>query len=77
MFGNLTETVRRTHRNCQKNLPEASKTKMEVFIERFWLDLAEEFYPSFKTTKNGNYQLPSGPGLGMDFNPLLINKFKV
>ena len=55
----------------------ASKTKMDVFIERFWLDLAEEFYPNFKTTKNGNYQLPDGPGLGVDFNPILIDKFKV
>ena len=50
---------------------------MDVFIERFWLDLAEEFYPNFKTTKNGNYQLPDGPGLGVDFNPILIDKFKV
>ena len=32
------------------------------------VDLAEEFYPGFKTTKNGNYQLPDGPGLGMEFN---------
>ena len=55
----------------------ASITKMEVFIERFWLDLAEEFYPNFKIAKNGKYQLPEGPGLGMEFNPQLIQKFKV
>ena len=55
----------------------ASITKMEVFIERFWLDLAEEFYPCFKIAKNGKYQLPEGPGLGMEFNSELIKKFKV
>ncbi len=55
----------------------ASLTKMEVFIERFWLDLAEEFYPDFKSTKNGKYHLPDGPGLGIEFNLDLIKKFKV
>ncbi len=55
----------------------ASKTKLEVFIERFWLDLAEEFYPNFKTAKNGNYTLPEGPGLGIEFNEKIISKYKV
>ena len=55
----------------------ASTSNMEIFIERFWLDLAEEFYPGFKTAKNGVYNLPEGPGLGMDINENLISKFKV
>ena len=59
------------------SLQLASITKMEVVIERFWLDLAEEFYPGFKIAKNGKYQLPEGPGLGMEFNSELIKKFKV
>ena len=36
-----------------------------------------EFYPGFKTAKNGVYNLPEGPGLGMDINENLISKFKV
>ena len=55
----------------------ASTSNREIFIERFWLDLAEEFYPGFKTAKNGVYNLPEGPGLGMDINENLISKFKV
>jgi L-alanine-DL-glutamate epimerase-like enolase superfamily enzyme len=55
----------------------ASLTNKETFIERFWLDLAEEFYPGFVNTKNGKYLLPDGHGLGYDINEKLINKFKV
>jgi D-galactarolactone cycloisomerase len=55
----------------------ASSTKLEVFIERFWLNLKEEFYPDFKTTRNGKYLLPSGPGLGLEFNEKIISKYSV
>jgi len=55
----------------------ASITTLDTFIERFWLDLAEEFYPDFKVAKNGKYQLPNGPGLGLEFNEKIISKYKV
>ena len=55
----------------------ASTSNMEIFIERIWLDLAEEFYPGFKIAKNGVYNLPEGPGLGMEINENLISNFKV
>ena len=39
----------------------ASLTNKETFIERFWLHLAEEFYPGFTNTKNGKYSLATLP----------------
>ena len=55
----------------------ASQFKHETYIERFYLDLYEEFYPEFKKTKDGFYLLPDGPGLGMDFDESIIRKFKI
>ena len=55
----------------------AAITRLDTFIERFWLDLAEEFYPGFTNAKNGKYLLPDGHGLGYDIDIKLINKFKV
>ena len=54
-----------------------SQFKHETYIERFYLDLYEEFYPEFKKTKDGFYLLPDGPGLGMDFDESIIRKFKI
>ena len=59
------------------SLHVASLTNKETFIERFWLDLAEEFYPGFTEAKNGKYLLPDGHGLGYDIDEKLINRFKV
>ena len=55
----------------------ASQTSFETYIERYFLDLAEDFYPEFKSTNNGTYKLPNGPGLGMDFDEKIIDKFRV
>ena len=50
----------------------AAITKLDTFIERFWLDLAEEFYPGFTNAKNG--KKPDGYE---NIDIKLINKFKV
>lgn len=55
----------------------ASQFKQDTYIERFYLDLYEEFYPEFKKTKDGFYLLPDGPGLGVDFNEDIIKKYKI
>ena len=55
----------------------ASQFKQDTYIERFYLDLYEEFYPEFKKTKDGFYLLPDGPGLGMDLDESVIKKFKI
>ena len=54
----------------------ASQFKQDTYIERFYLDLYEEFYPEFKKTKEGFYVLPEGPGLGLNFDENIIKKFK-
>ena len=59
------------------SLHVAALTNLETFIERFWLDLAEEFYPGFKFSNNGMYALPNGHGLGYDINEELLDKFKI
>ena len=55
----------------------ASQTSLETYIERYYLDLAEEFYPEFRSANNGTYKLPNGPGLGLDFEEKKIDKFIV
>ena len=55
----------------------ASQFKQDTYIERFYLDLYEEFYPEFKKTNDGFYLLPDSPGLGMDFDESIIKKFKI
>lgn len=55
----------------------ASLTNVETFIERFWLELAEEFYPDFKFAKDGLYDLPEGNGLGFELDEKALNKYKV
>ena len=59
------------------SLQLAAITEKQTFIERFWLELEEEFYPDFKAAKNGKYFLPEGPGLGLDFDEKLLSKYKV
>ena len=59
------------------SLQLASSTKLEVVIERFLLNLKEEFYPDWETTRNGKYLLPSGPGLGLGFKEKIISKYSV
>ena len=55
----------------------ASQTSLETYIERYYLDIVEEFYPEFKSTSTGTYKLPNSPGLGLDFDEKIIDKFKV
>jgi len=55
----------------------ASQTSLETYIERYYLDLVEDFYPEFTSAKNGTYKLPNGPGLGLHFDEKKINKFIV
>ena len=51
--------------------------KNETYIERFYLDLEQEFYPDFKKVLNGMYKLPSGPGLGMEFDNKILSKYEI
>ncbi len=55
----------------------AALIKNDTFIERFYLDIEQEFYPEFKKPINGKYKLPSGPGLGMEFDHKIISKYEV
>ncbi len=55
----------------------AAISNQDIFIERFWLNLAEEFYPGFVNAKNGMYYLPDGNGLGYDIEDKIINRFRV
>jgi D-galactarolactone cycloisomerase len=55
----------------------ASQFKQDTYIERFYLDLYEEFYPEFNKTNDGFYLLPDSPGLGVDFNEDIIKKYKI
>lgn len=59
------------------SLHVSALTKQDVFIERFWLDMVEEFYPEFRHANNGVYSLPDGYGLGYEIDENLINKFIV
>ncbi|MDA1197527.1 MAG: mandelate racemase/muconate lactonizing enzyme family protein [Proteobacteria bacterium] len=55
----------------------AALMKNETYIERFYLDLEQEFYPDFKKVLNGMYKLPSGPGLGMEFDNKILSKYEI
>ena len=55
----------------------ASLMKKETYIERFYLDIDQEFYPVFKKADNGKYKLPEGPGLGIDFDYNKFSKYEV
>ena len=55
----------------------AALMKKDTYIERFYLDIEQEFYPGFKKTLNGMYKLPTGPGLGMDFDYKKLSKYEV
>jgi len=51
--------------------------KNETYIERFYLDIDQEFYPNFKRALNGKYKLPSGPGLGIDLDYKKLSKYEI
>ena len=51
-----------------KHFTISSINEKETYIERFYLDIDEEFYPNFKKALNGKYNLPKGPGLGIDLD---------
>ena len=55
----------------------ASLMKKETYIERFYLDIDQEFYPNFKRALNGKYKLPSGPGLGIDLDYNKLSKYEI
>ena len=55
----------------------ASLMKKDTYIERFYLDIDQEFYPFFKKADNGKYKLPEGPGLGIDFDYNKLSKYEV
>ena len=55
----------------------ASLMKKETYIERFYLDIDQEFYPNFKKALNGKYKLPSGPGLGIDLDYNKLSKYEI
>ena len=55
----------------------ASLMKNETYIERFYLDIDQEFYPNFKRALNGKYKLPSGPGLGIDLDYKKLSKYEI
>jgi L-alanine-DL-glutamate epimerase-like enolase superfamily enzyme len=55
----------------------AALMKKDTYIERFYLDIEQEFYPGFKKTLNGMYKLPTGPGLGMDFDYKKLSKYEI
>ena len=49
----------------------------DTYIERFYLDIEQEFYPGFKKALNGMYKLPTGPGLGIDFDYKTLSKYEI
>ena len=55
----------------------AALMKRETYIERFYLDINEEFYPNFNKTINGKYKLPTGPGLGIDLDFKRLSKYEL
>ena len=55
----------------------ASLMEKETYIERFYLDIEEEFYSNFKEALNGKYKLPSGPGLGIDLDYNRLSKYEI
>ena len=55
----------------------AALMKKETYIERFYLDIEEEFYPNFKKALNGKYNLPKGPGLGIDLDYKRLSKYEI
>ena len=55
----------------------ASLMEKDTYIERFYLDIDQEFYPNFKRALNGKYKLPSGPGLGIDLDYNKLSKYEI
>ena len=55
----------------------AALMKKETYIERFYLDIDQEFYPDFKKASDGKYKLPSGPGLGIDLDYRKLSKYEI
>jgi len=37
----------------------ALQTSLETYIVRYYLDIAEVFYPEFRSVNNGTYKLPT------------------
>ena len=55
----------------------AALMEKDTYIERFYLDIDQEFYPNFKRALNGKYKLPSGPGLGIDLDYNKLSKYEI
>jgi len=55
----------------------AALMQRDTYIERFYLDIDQEFYPNFKKTINGKFKLPTGPGLGIDFDYKKLSKYEI
>ena len=55
----------------------AALMEKDTYIERFYLDIDQEFYPNFKRALNGKYKLPSGPGLGIDLDFNKLSKYEI
>ena len=55
----------------------AALMQKDTYIERFYLDIDQEFYPNFKRALNGKYKLPSGPGLGIELDYNKLSKYEI
>ena len=48
-----------------------------ALIERFFLDLEASLYADLIDAVNGDFRLPEGPGLGMDPDPEVIDRYRI
>ena len=46
-------------------------------VERFYIDPAASLYGDWINPVNGAFQVPDGPGLGLDPDPAVIKEFRV
>ncbi len=51
---------------------------LEAWVERFFLNIKASLYPDFTDAdKDGNFHLPDGPGLGIEPEASVIEKYRV
>jgi L-alanine-DL-glutamate epimerase-like enolase superfamily enzyme len=46
------------------------------WVEKIYFDLAANFFSPALEPENGVYTLPDGPGLGLELNPELLEKYR-
>jgi len=46
-------------------------------VERFYIDPAASLYGEWINPVNGAFQVPDGPGLGLDPDPAVIKEYRV